>query len=35
MATFIALLLMTGNRYFVKPKEIEMPKLYAERVKRD
>lgn len=33
MAQFIALLLLTGNRYFIKPKEIEMPKVYAERVK--
>ena len=33
MANFIALLLLTGNRYFVKPKEVEMPKVYAEKVK--
>lgn len=33
MANFIALLLLTGNRYFVKPKEIEMPRIYAQRLK--
>lgn len=33
MATFIALLLLTGNRYFIKPKEIEMPKVYWEKIK--
>lgn len=33
MANFIALLLLTGNRYFVKPKEIEMPKFYAEKLR--
>ena len=33
MANFIALLLLTGNRFFIKPKEIEMPKVYAEKVK--
>lgn len=33
MANFIALLLLTGNRYFVKPKEIEMPKCYPVKIK--
>lgn len=33
MANFIALLLLTGNRYFVKPKEIEMPRIYAQRLR--
>lgn len=33
MANFIALLLLTGNRYFVKPKEVEMPRIYAVELK--
>ena len=33
MASFLALLLLTGNRYFIKPKEIEMPKVYWEKTK--
>ena len=33
MTSFFILCLLCGNLYFVKPKEIEMPVIYAEKVK--
>lgn len=33
MLSFAIIVMLAGNRYFVKPKEIEMQRIYAERIK--
>lgn len=33
MLPFAIIVLLSGNQYFLKPKEIEMPKVYWERTK--
>lgn len=33
MYSFVILCMLAGNQYFIKPKEIEMPKVYWEKTK--
>ena len=34
MTYFVILCMLTGNQYFIKPKEIEMPKVYEVSVRQ-
>jgi len=33
MYSFVILCMLAGNSFFIKPKEIEMPKIFAERLR--
>lgn len=33
MYSFVILCMLAGNQYFLKPKEVEMPKYYPVRIK--
>lgn len=33
MLSFAIIVMLAGNQYFIKPKEIEMPRVYWEKTK--